>query len=62
VARSVEIGVLLGVASALAFGAGDFTGGSASRRARALVVAAGAQLAGLLILLAPLLVVRPSIL
>jgi len=58
----VEIGVLLGVASALAFGAGDFTGGSASRRARVLVVAAGAQLAGLLILLAPLLVVRPSIL
>lgn len=57
----MEIGVLLGVGSALAFGAGDFTGGSASRHVRPLVVAAGAQAAGLLVLLAPLLMLRPPL-
>lgn len=57
----MEIGILLGLASAIAFGAGDFTGGSVSRRARPLAVAAGAQAVGLAALLLPLAMVRPAV-
>lgn len=47
--------------SATAFGAGDFAGGLASRRAGALPVAAGAQVVGLALLLLLLSVQRPSL-
>lgn len=57
---NVESGVLLGLASAGAFGAGDFAGGFASRRLSAWHVAAGAQLSGLLALLVVVAVVRPA--
>jgi drug/metabolite transporter (DMT)-like permease len=56
----VEPGVLLGLGSAAAFGAGDFSGGFASRRVGVLTAAAGAQLAGLAVLLGILLAVRPT--
>lgn len=56
----MEVGVLFGVAAALAFGAGDFSGGFASRQAPAWVVAAGAQLAGLSALVLILAAVRPA--
>jgi drug/metabolite transporter (DMT)-like permease len=52
----VELGILFGLGSALAFGAGDFTGGTAARRLPALAVAAGAQVVGLLGLLVLLLI------
>ena len=52
----MELGIAFGLGSALAFGAGDFTGGTAARRLPALAVAAGAQVVGLLGLLALLLV------
>jgi drug/metabolite transporter (DMT)-like permease len=42
----VELGIIFGLGSALAFGAGDFTGGTAARRLPALAVAAGAQVVG----------------
>jgi len=53
----MELGVVAGLGSALAFGTGDFTGGTAARRVPALVAAAGAQAAGLLALLCFMLVV-----
>lgn len=56
----MEPGVLLGLGAAAAFGAGDFSGGFASRRARVLLVAAGAQVVGLGLLLVLLVVVRPG--
>lgn len=56
----MEPGVLFGLGSAVSFGAGDFTGGLASRRAPALLVAGGAQVIGLVLLLAILAVVRPA--
>ena len=52
----MELGIAFGLGSALAFGAGDFTGGTAARRMPALAVAAGAQVVGLIGLLALLLV------
>jgi uncharacterized membrane protein len=52
----VELGIVFGIGSALAFGAGDFTGGTASRRLPALAVAAGAQVVGLVGILAVLLI------
>lgn len=52
----MELGIVFGLGSALAFGAGDFTGGTAARRLPALAVAAGAQIVGLLGLLVLLLV------
>ena len=52
-------GVSAGLLSALSFGAGDFAGAVASRRAGALVVVAGAHGVGLLALLAAALIVRP---
>jgi len=54
-------GVLFGVASALSFGAGDFAGGLASRRASGLAVAALAQLVGLALLAGFVAVVRPAL-
>lgn len=53
-------GVPAGILSALTFGAGDFAGAVASRRAGALAVVAGAHAIGLLALLAVALVVRPA--
>lgn len=55
----MEPGVLFGLGSAAAFGAGDFTGGLATRRAPAWAVAAGAQAVGLLLLVGLAVVVRP---
>ena len=52
-------GVAAGILSALSFGAGDFAGAFAARRAGALVVVAGAHLTGLVALLVGLLVLRP---
>lgn len=57
---SVEPGVLFGIGSAAAFGSGDFSGGLASRRSPALLVAAGAQVVGLALLLVATAVLRPS--
>ena len=54
-------GVLLGVASALSFGVGDFAGGLASRRASGLAVAAVAQLVGTVLLAGFVAVVRPEL-
>ncbi|MCA1588485.1 MAG: EamA/RhaT family transporter, partial [Chloroflexi bacterium] len=54
-------GVAYGLLSALAFGAGDFVGATAARRAGVLVVVAGAQLVGLAALLVALLLVRPEL-
>jgi uncharacterized membrane protein len=54
-------GALFGVASAAAFGVGDFSGALATRRSATLPVVAGAQLVGLLILLAVALVLRPPL-
>ncbi len=51
--------VLAGLASAASFGAGDFAGGLATRRASGLAVAAGAQLVGCVLLVGLLAVVRP---
>ena len=54
------LGIASGLASAVSFGAGDFSGGLASRRAGGMAVAAGAQVVGLAALLVGLLVLRPS--
>ena len=54
-------GILAGVFSALSFGAGDFAGALASRRAGALIVVAGAHLTGLVALVIGLLVLRPPV-
>lgn len=55
------IGVLAGVLGALSFGAGDFLGAFAARRAGALIVVAGAHGVGLLALIVGTLVVRPPL-
>jgi drug/metabolite transporter (DMT)-like permease len=52
-------GIAAGILSALSFGAGDFAGAVAARRAGALIVVAGAHFTGLLALLVGLLVLRP---
>lgn len=52
--------VLLALASALVYGGGDFCGGLASRRAPALTVAIGAQLAGALGLAVVVALVPPD--
>lgn len=44
--------VLLGLAAALAWGAGDFTGGMATKRATAYAVVIGSEVVGLVVLLA----------
>ena len=52
-------GIVAGLLGALSFGAGDFAGASAARRAGALPAVAGAHGIGFLALLAALLVLRP---
>src|SRR3954471_16888229 len=54
------VAVVLALASALVYGAADFCGGMASRRATAFVVVALSQAAGLVALLAVLPVVGGS--
>lgn len=54
-----SFGVPAGILSALSFGAGDFAGAVAARRAGALVVVAGAHGIGLVALLLAAAVVRP---
>ena len=54
-------GILAGVLGALSFGAGDFAGAFASRRAGALIVVAGAHSVGLLALLIGVLIVQPPL-
>ncbi len=56
----VAPGVLFGVGSAVAWGTGDFAGGLAARRAGGLLVTAGAQLVGFVLLLGAVVIVRPS--
>jgi drug/metabolite transporter (DMT)-like permease len=56
----VELGVLFGLGSAAAFGAGDFSGGLASRRVSGLTVAGLAQAIGLVVLLILLAILRPA--
>jgi len=53
--------VLAGLASAVAFGGGDFSGGMAARRASGIAVAAVAQLVGCVLLLSLLAAVRPPV-
>jgi drug/metabolite transporter (DMT)-like permease len=59
-AKRVELGVLFGLGSAAAFGAGDFSGGLATRRVSGLTVAGLAQAIGLAALLVLLLILRPA--
>jgi len=54
-------GVSAGLLSALSFGAGDFAGASAARRAGALAAVAGAQAIGLVALIIAVLVARPAL-
>ncbi len=54
-------GILAGVLGALSFGAGDFAGASAARRAGALLTVAGAHGIGFVALLLALAVVRPPL-
>lgn len=54
-------GIGAGVLAALSFGAGDFAGAFAARRAGALVVVAGAHVVGFLALLVSAVVVRPPL-
>jgi len=52
-------GIAAGIFSALSFGAGDFAGALAARRAGAVIVVAGAHSTGLVALLVGLLLLRP---
>lgn len=54
-------GVAAGLLSALSFGAGDFAGATAARRAGALAVVAGAHGIGLLALLVATAAIRPTL-
>lgn len=54
-------GVPAGILSALSFGAGDFAGAVAARRAGAVIVVAGAHGVGLVALLLAALVLRPAL-
>ena len=56
-----SLGPLAGVLGALSFGAGDFAGAYAARRAGALVVVAGAHGVGLIALLGGVAIVRPPL-
>jgi len=56
----VDLGVLFGLGSAAAFGAGDFSGGLASRRVSGLTVAGLAQAIGLGALLVLLAALHPA--
>jgi drug/metabolite transporter (DMT)-like permease len=57
----MDLGLLFGLGSAFGFGAGDFAGGLAARRAGSVAVAAGAQVVGLALLLLLLAAVRPTV-
>jgi drug/metabolite transporter (DMT)-like permease len=57
----LEIGVIFGLGSAVAWGAGDFVGGLAARRSGAIAVAAGATVVGFAVLLLLLAIVRPAL-
>lgn len=54
------LGMLFGLGSAAAFGAGDFSGGLATRRVSGLTVAGLAQAIGLVALLVLLAILRPA--
>ena len=54
-------GIAAGLFSALSFGAGDFAGAFAARRAGAIVVVAGAHVVGLIALLVGLALIRPEV-
>ena len=54
-------GIPAGILSAVSFGAGDFAGAVAARRAGALAVVAGAHGAGLIVLLLATAVLRPPL-
>ena len=56
----IEPGILLGAASAVAWGTGDFAGGLAARRAGGMLVTGGAQVVGFLLLLVAAVVLRPE--
>ena len=56
----MDLGVLFGLGSAAAFGAGDFSGGLASRRVSGLTVAGLAQAIGLVALLVLLAILQPA--
>lgn len=53
-------GMLFGVGSAAAWGAGDFAGGVAARRASGMLVTAGAEVVGFLLLVGAATVLRPD--
>jgi drug/metabolite transporter (DMT)-like permease len=55
------LGVAAGVLGALSFGAGDFAGAYAARRAGAVIVVAGAHFTGLVALLIAALIIRPPL-
>lgn len=55
------LGISAGIAAALSFGAGDFSGGMAARRAGGLAVAAAVQWVGLLALLVGAAILRPAL-
>ncbi|HYM52583.1 MAG TPA: EamA family transporter [Candidatus Dormibacteraeota bacterium] len=56
-----DLGILFGLGSAAAWGAGDFVGGLAARRSGAIAVAAGATVVGFAVLLLVLAVIRPAL-
>ena len=56
---SAIFGISAGIAAAVSFGAGDFSGGLAARRAGGILVAAAAQVVGLLALLVGAAVLQP---
>jgi len=51
---------VFGLGSAVAWGSGDFAGGMAARRVGGMAVAGGAQVAGLLLLVCALVILRPE--
>ena len=55
------IGLAAGLLAAISFGAGDFAGAIAARRAGALVVVAGAHVVGLVALLVGAAIARPAV-
>ena len=55
----MELGILFGLGSAVAFGSGDFTGGYATRRVGVVSVAAGAHVVGLVLALGLLAITSP---
>ena len=56
----IQSGVVLALAAAMAWGAGDMAGGVATRRTNWLAASAAAQLVGFALLLGALLILRPS--